>query len=184
MAVTEIRSFKVFVTWLREHGHRGGWFGRVGPDERCLLVSREPAPRIIWRGWRRSDLRLFPLQLPPASPVDGAKAWWRDVLEQRIVDFFRSPDCSVYCMARAGTWRALPEWCMDGLKSQWEVITLEAFEADVGLDLCREMIVEHGLLGISIRRLPSPALQGRKDGRRGRAAGAKAGRRGRGDLKD
>jgi hypothetical protein len=96
MAVTEIRSFKVFVTWLRKHGHRGGWFGRVGPDERCLLVSREPAPRIIWRGWPRTDLQLFPLDLPPASPVDEAKAWWRDVLEQRVVDFFRTAPCTAW----------------------------------------------------------------------------------------
>jgi hypothetical protein len=87
-------------------------------------------------------------------------------------------------MARVGTWRALPEWCMDGIKSQWEVMTPEEFEAEVGPDLCREMTSEHGLLGISVRRSPSPALRVREDGRPGRVAGTKAGRSGRADQKD
>jgi hypothetical protein len=40
MRVTELRSLKAFRAWLRDHGPRGQWFGRIGFGERSLPASR------------------------------------------------------------------------------------------------------------------------------------------------
>ena len=161
MAVTEIRSFTAFHAWLRTRGHRGKWFGRIGFDERSILVSRARVWKFSWDKWTPDELPLYPLELPPASPVSEAKAWWRDIFEQRICDFFRDAKLPIYCMARVGTWRALPDWCVMRDKGEWVTITPEEFDREVPEDIRREMIGEHAHLGISIREV-RPAAAARR----------------------
>jgi hypothetical protein len=157
MDVTEIRSLKQFRAWLREHGGRGEWFGRIGFDERSLLVSRERVWKFEWNRYTPDELPLYPLALPRITPASAAKEWWHEIFEQRIGEFFRNRDMPIYCIVRVGTWRALPDWCVERSKDDWEVITPEAFEAEVGPTLWREMLHEHGFLGFSIREVREPA---------------------------
>jgi hypothetical protein len=159
MSVTEIRSLKDFRAWLRDHGRRGAWFGRVGFDERSLLVSRERVWKFQWNQSTPDELPLYPLALPKMAPASAAKDWWHDIFEQRICEFFRNRGLPLYCIVRVGTWRALPDWCVNRSKDDWEVMTPEAFEAEVGPTVWREMLREHGFLGFSIREVREPAAR-------------------------
>jgi hypothetical protein len=163
MAVTEIRSYKAFRKWLREHGHQGQWFGRIGFDQRSLLVSRGRVWRFRWDKWTHDQLPLYPLRLPAISPANEAKAWWSDIFEQQICGFFRAAKLPIYCMARMGTWHALPDWCVLRSKAEWVAITKDEFNEQVNEDVRREMIAEHTWLGISVRelRLPTETRNGR-----------------------
>jgi len=156
MPVTEIRSLKAFHSWLLKYGQRGEWYGRIGFGERSLLVSRDRSWKFQWDQYTPDELPLYPLKLPPPSPASKAKAWWHDIFEQRVGEFFRNGPMSLYCIIRVGTWQALPDWCVERSKDEWEIIAPKLFEAEVGPELLRAMMFEHGFLGFSIREVRKP----------------------------
>jgi hypothetical protein len=69
---------------------------------------------------------------------------------------------SIYALIRVGVWRVLPDWCAERTKDEWEIISFEEFEKEVGDELLRAMMLEHGYLGFSIRRVPDAISRRRR----------------------
>ena len=156
--VTELRSFKSFLAWLREHDRSKRWFGRVGFDARSLLVSREPVWKFAWDSWTQDSLPLYPLNFPAASPVSTARNWWRDLFEQQFSETLRHQSMRIYCLVRVGVWRSLPDICVQRAKREWRIIARKEFQQEIGPDLWRVMVNEHQFFGFSIRNLSTVAF--------------------------
>jgi hypothetical protein len=163
MPTAFVKSHRAFRRWLKgEAPAHGKWFAAVVFED-TLVLSTEPEWFYEFKltetenGKRR--FVLHPIELPPLQSAAATQEWWDAKFNAQIMLCLRHRSGEHVCVARLGTWEALPEWCAYGPRSEWEEIEYEAWRELLPGQIAREMQEEFELLGISVRPTPIAAVR-------------------------
>src|SRR5688572_13131070 len=157
MPTVLIKSHQAFRRWLKnEAPAHARWYAAV-VFETTLVLSTQPEWfcefKVTETKTEKGRFALHLVELPPATPAGASKSWWDSLFDARIVLSLRHRSGEYLCMARLGTWEALPPWCARLQREEWEEIEYETWRMLISSRVAREMDEEFQLLGISIRSL-------------------------------
>lgn len=158
MATAFAKSHQAFRRWRKnEAPAHTRWYATI-VFETTLVLSTEPEwfyefPVTETKTEKRR-FALHPVELPPVEPPSASKAWWDSRFNAQIMLSLRHRSGEYVCLARLGTWEALPGWCSASQRDEWQEIEYEGWRTLVSSQVAREMYEEFQLLGISVRAVP------------------------------
>ena len=144
-----LSSAEAFRHWLMRNSRNSDDRWYVRRVNRALIVHSK---RRLQGFHPYMDGPLVSIALPQ---VRHAKEWWRRLWIAELVDvrLRDNPVLPVVLMSKAAVWDALPQLHLDWPKSSFAVISEEMLRRIVGNDVAKEMFLEVGAAGISVRRL-------------------------------
>jgi hypothetical protein len=165
MATAFVKSHQAFRRWLKnEAPAHSTWYAAIA-FETTLVLSTEPEWfyefNVTETKTEKRRFALHPIDLPSLQPADASKTWWDSRFDAQIMLCLRHRSGEYVCVARLGTWEALPGWCSNSQRDDWEEIEYEAWLALIQSRVAAEMQHEFQLLGISVRPVP-PHLWARR----------------------
>ena len=141
----EIRTKKAFLSWVKMQNK--------------TAVGRRFYIRMFDRPWIHTDERFEMLYGPflpltiPKTPGEAEEFWWTINENEIMVCMVAERRMhTIWCMAKLGIWKLLPQLHLFADLSEFKEVTHEEFEEVVGdKEVLDDMIHECWLMGISIR---------------------------------